>query len=117
MGGAGGVDQRSQAVEKSSYLKATTNGRNLSQRRMKLRCETESHAGLVETTAGEPAIAVDLDPQSRKHVGGTTAAYTLTAERDAAQKADKKCGDFTLDSTGKKDITSATTGTVADCWR
>ena len=50
-------------------------------------------------------------------VGGTTAAYTLTAERDAAQKADKKCGDFTLDSTGKKDITSATTGTVADCWR
>lgn len=44
-------------------------------------------------------------------------SYTLTATRAGAQQADKKCGDFTLDSTGKKDITSATTGTVADCWR
>ncbi|PZQ74617.1 MAG: pilus assembly protein PilE [Variovorax paradoxus] len=50
-------------------------------------------------------------------VEGTTAAYTLTAERDAVQKADKKCGDFTLDSTGKKGMASGTPGTVADCWR
>lgn len=50
-------------------------------------------------------------------VDATDTSYTLKAQRALAQQADTKCGDFTLDSTGKKDITSATTGTVADCWR
>ncbi|MBS0429990.1 MAG: type IV pilin protein [Proteobacteria bacterium] len=44
-------------------------------------------------------------------------SYTLTATRALAQQADKKCGDFTLDSTGKKDLASGTPGTVAQCWK
>ena len=43
--------------------------------------------------------------------------YTLTAVRTGVQTSDRKCGDFTLDATGKKGIVAATPGTVALCWR
>ena len=43
--------------------------------------------------------------------------YTLTARRASVQEADRHCGDFTLDATGKKDIVAGTPGTVKQCWR
>ncbi|RZL65301.1 MAG: type IV pilin protein [Variovorax sp.] len=43
--------------------------------------------------------------------------YTLTATRAGAQAADSKCGNFTLDATGKKGIAASTPGTVESCWR
>lgn len=43
--------------------------------------------------------------------------YTLTAAREGAQQADKKCGSFTLDSTGKKGMASGTPGSASECWR
>jgi len=43
--------------------------------------------------------------------------YTLTATRAGAQTSDTKCGNFTLDATGKKGIAASTPGTVAACWR
>ncbi|MDI3381954.1 type IV pilin protein [Xenophilus aerolatus] len=50
-------------------------------------------------------------------VEATPTAYTLTAERALAQQADTRCGNFTLDSTGKKGMAPGTPGTAADCWR
>ncbi|MDQ7956619.1 MAG: type IV pilin protein [Pseudomonadota bacterium] len=47
---------------------------------------------------------------------GSDGGYTLKAER-APTQADKRCGDFTLTATGKKDLASGTPGTVAQCWR
>ena len=47
---------------------------------------------------------------------GSDGGYTLKAER-AASQPDKRCGDFTLTATGKKDMASGTPGTVAQCWR
>lgn len=43
--------------------------------------------------------------------------YTLKATRAGAQAADKKCGDFTLDATGKKGMAADTPGTAEECWR
>ena len=43
--------------------------------------------------------------------------YTLKATRAGAQASDSKCGDFTLDAAGKKDIAAGTPGTVEKCWR
>lgn len=43
--------------------------------------------------------------------------YTLTATRASSQTSDKKCGDFTLDATGKKGMAADTPGTAAECWR
>lgn len=43
--------------------------------------------------------------------------YTLTATRAGAQASDTKCGDFTLDATGKKGLVASTPGTVENCWR
>ncbi|MPM42965.1 hypothetical protein SDC9_89637 [bioreactor metagenome] len=41
--------------------------------------------------------------------------YSLKATRTGPQANDKKCGDFTLDDTGKKDVEDG--GTAKDCWR
>ncbi len=43
--------------------------------------------------------------------------YTLTATRAGPQTSDKRCGDFTLDATGKKGIAASTPGTVDQCWK
>ena len=43
--------------------------------------------------------------------------YTLTAIRAGSQAADKRCGDFTLDATGRKGMAADTPGTVEQCWR
>ena len=43
--------------------------------------------------------------------------YTLQATRAGAQTSDRRCGDFTLDATGKKGIAASTPGTVEACWR
>lgn len=43
--------------------------------------------------------------------------FTLTATRAGPQIADSKCGNFTLDEKGVKDIASGTPGTAALCWR
>lgn len=43
--------------------------------------------------------------------------YTLKAQREPTKMADKRCGDFTLDATGKKAMASGTPGTVAACWK
>ncbi|THU05242.1 type IV pilin protein [Lampropedia puyangensis] len=46
-----------------------------------------------------------------------TDSYTLTATRQGAQVADKKCGNLTLNAAGQKGLTNNTGGTVASCWR
>ncbi|MBF5005089.1 type IV pilin protein [Diaphorobacter sp. NR2-3-3-1] len=43
--------------------------------------------------------------------------YTLTATRNGAQVADKKCGNFTLNALGAKGMEAGKPGTVKDCWR
>ncbi|MDH5857025.1 type IV pilin protein [Lampropedia aestuarii] len=43
--------------------------------------------------------------------------YTLTAERQGVQVADKKCGDLVLDGVGKKSLVKHNGGTVATCWK
>jgi type IV pilus assembly protein PilE len=43
--------------------------------------------------------------------------FTLTATRAGPQIADSKCGNFTLDDKGVKDIAAGTPGTAALCWR
>ena len=43
--------------------------------------------------------------------------YLLTAKRDGTQAADNKCGNFTLNAAGKKDMVADTPGTVQQCWR
>lgn len=48
---------------------------------------------------------------------GDITSYTLTATRAGPQAVDSKCGDFTLDSTGKKGMAASTPGTVELCWR
>jgi type IV pilus assembly protein PilE len=40
--------------------------------------------------------------------------YTLTATRAGAQTADTRCGNFTLDATGRRGMSA---GTVEACWR
>jgi type IV pilus assembly protein PilE len=50
-------------------------------------------------------------------VDGSDGGYTLKAQRALSQTADKRCGDFTLNATGKKDMASGTPGTVTGCWR
>jgi type IV pilus assembly protein PilE len=47
--------------------------------------------------------------------GGTS--YTLTAERALAQTSDTKCGNFTLDDKGTKNMAAGTPGTKETCWR
>lgn len=48
---------------------------------------------------------------------GSDGGYTLTATRDGSQKADTRCGNFTLNAIGKKNIAASTPGTVEQCWR
>lgn len=48
---------------------------------------------------------------------GADGGYTLTAKRIGAQGADKKCGDFTLTASGKRDLAAGTPGTPEQCWR
>jgi type IV pilus assembly protein PilE len=48
---------------------------------------------------------------------GSDGGYTLTARRERAQQADSKCGNFTLNAKGKKDMAANTPGTAATCWR
>ncbi len=55
------------------------------------------------------SIAVDA--------GGNDGGYTLTATRAGAQATDSRCGNFTLDATGKKSMVAGTPGTVEECWR
>jgi type IV pilus assembly protein PilE len=43
--------------------------------------------------------------------------YTLTAERAGAQLSDSRCGNFTLDDKGTKDMAAGTPGTKETCWR
>lgn len=43
--------------------------------------------------------------------------YTLKATRTGAQTSDSRCGDFTLDAKGTKDLAAGTPGTVDKCWR
>lgn len=43
--------------------------------------------------------------------------YTLTAKRKGSQESDKKCGDFTLSATGKKEMAAGTPGSAELCWR
>ena len=43
--------------------------------------------------------------------------YTLTAGRLGAQQSDSKCGNFTLDAKGTKDMAAGTPGTRETCWR
>lgn len=43
--------------------------------------------------------------------------YTLTAKRIGAQKSDTKCGELTLDATGKKGVAADGPGTAETCWR
>jgi len=50
-------------------------------------------------------------------ISGDATSYTLTAVRAGSQLADSKCGNFTLDSTGKKGMVAGTPGTVELCWR
>lgn len=50
-------------------------------------------------------------------IAGDASGYLLTAKRAGAQAADRKCGNFTLSATGKKDMVSGTPGTVEQCWR
>lgn len=50
-------------------------------------------------------------------ISGDAASYTLTAERAGPQLADRKCGNLTLDNTGKKGLAAGTPGTVEQCWR
>jgi type IV pilus assembly protein PilE len=45
------------------------------------------------------------------------AAYVFKAARAGAQRADSKCGDFTLDDIGKKGIFAGTPGSPETCWR
>lgn len=63
-------------------------------------------------------------PKGDKSDGGyyqlTTAdasSYTLTATRVGSQKADKKCGDLTLNAAGTKGLINHSSGTVENCWR
>ncbi|WP_434562242.1 type IV pilin protein [Pseudomonas sp. R1-6] len=48
----------------------------------------------------------------------TDQTFTLTAaRRSGSSMAADKCGDFTINNTGKRDITNAAAGvTVKDCW-
>ncbi|WP_454912819.1 type IV pilin protein [Variovorax gossypii] len=48
---------------------------------------------------------------------GSDGGYAFKAARAGVQTADRKCGDFTLDATGKKAMAADTPGTVATCWR
>lgn len=43
--------------------------------------------------------------------------YTLSANRAGTQISDNRCGDFTLDATGKKGIAASTPGSTELCWR
>lgn len=50
-------------------------------------------------------------------ISGDAISYTLTAVRAGSQTADSKCGNFTLDNTGKKGMVAGTPGTVELCWK
>lgn len=48
---------------------------------------------------------------------GSDGGYAFKATRASVQTADRKCGDFTLNATGKKGMAADTPGTVETCWR
>ncbi|MGJ7583180.1 type IV pilin protein [Variovorax sp. RHLX14] len=48
---------------------------------------------------------------------GSDGGYTLKAQRTGVQASDSKCGDFTLDAKGIKNMAADTPGTAASCWR
>ncbi|MGJ7519263.1 type IV pilin protein [Variovorax sp. LT1P1] len=50
-------------------------------------------------------------------VANDASGYLLTARRAGSQAADGKCGNFTLNAAGKKDMVAGTPGTVEQCWR
>ena len=50
-------------------------------------------------------------------IADDASGYLLTAKRAGAQAADSKCGNFTLNAAGKKDMVADTPGTVEQCWR
>jgi type IV pilus assembly protein PilE len=77
--------------------------------KLKLPYGAESEYGAT-SEHGYYYLEVGLD------AGGNDGGYTLTAKRIGAQASDGKCGDFTLDATGKRNIADAT-GTVDQCWR
>lgn len=52
-----------------------------------------------------------------KAADGSDGGYTLTATRAGAQANDRKCGDFMLSATGKKNMVVGTPGTAELCWR
>ena len=52
-----------------------------------------------------------------KAADSSDGGYTLTATRTGVQANDRKCGDFTLNAAGKKDMVVGTPGTVQQCWR
>jgi len=83
---------------------------------------------LTTGTASEIAIKLKLVQDEKSENGyytlGVTKAadssdggYTLRATRAGVQANDRKCGDFTLNATGQKDIAAGTPGTAATCWK
>ncbi|WP_198084504.1 type IV pilin protein [Variovorax sp. E3] len=74
---------------------------------------------------GKYAAQADLAKLNVPNGGGyyalsltsTDTSYVFKAQRAGKQLADSKCGDFTLDDTGKKGIFAGTPGTPETCWR
>jgi type IV pilus assembly protein PilE len=77
--------------------------------KLKLPYGASSESGAT-SEHGYYALSIDVDP------AGNDGGYTLTATRAGAQASDRKCGNFTLDATGKRNIADGT-GTVEQCWR
>lgn len=50
-------------------------------------------------------------------VADDASGYLLTAKRAGTQGSDSKCGNFTLNAAGRKDLVTGTPGTVEQCWR
>jgi type IV pilus assembly protein PilE len=87
--------------------------------------ETDSYlgAGTTDSNTGAPTIfntTVPLDGGTANYnltiSAATATSFTLLATRTGSMSSDK-CGNFTLTSTGGKNITSAESGlTWEDCW-
>lgn len=75
--------------------------------------------GTYTTTVSDLKLPYgDLSERGYYKLAITSAnGYTLTAERQGVQKADKKCGDLVLDGVGKKSLDDHNGGTVATCWK
>ena len=83
---------------------------------------------LTDGTASDIATKLKLTQKEKSENGyyvlsvtkaadSSDGGYTLTATRAGVQANDRKCGDFTLNATGKKDMAAGTPGTAALFWR